>query len=558
MTLTNKSLVGLTAAAVLLAVAAAGAQDRPPGDGKRPAGEPPKAEQSVTRHSLAIGGRSIRYDATAGTLLVRNEKDEPTASIGYVAYVQRGAGEALARPSRRVRSPSPTTAVPARRRSGCTWERSGRAASSPPTPARPRRRPTSVVDNAYSLLDKTDLVMIDPVGTGLSHAVGEAKDKDFWGVDPDIESISRFITQYVDDNHRWSSPKYLLGESYGTTRSAGVVDYLQTRNNMAFNGVILLSVGLDFEAIFPAPRQRQVLPAGAAHLRRDGLVPPPPAAAARPGSSRSSTRCAGSRLGEYAAALMQGDALSDAERDAIAEKIHQYTGLSADFVKQAKLRVRASQFTQELMRNEHVTLGHLDSRFTGASFDLLGEDSDYDPQSAAIGAPFTAAFLDYLHADLKFGQGKTYNILNEQISVLWDFKHRVPGLPFPLPVPDTSSDLAPRHGLQPEPAGPGAQRLLRPGDAVPGHRVHDEPSPPREGPAVAHPDEVLRGGAHDVPPRALPEAAQGSASPRSTTRPAAIRSSRAPAPGPMGWLPARRQGRSKLISRIPAERVRAT
>jgi carboxypeptidase C (cathepsin A) len=437
----KRTLSGWTIAAALLA-SAAGAQEHPAGDSKKPAAEPPKAEQSVTQHTLAIGGKSISYSATAGTLLVRNDKDEPTAAIGYVAYVQRPAGkggddgEAGRRPITFAYNGGPG--------SSSVWLHMGAlgprrivtvdASPNPPAPYR-------VVDNAYSLLDKTDLVMIDPVGTGLSRAVGEAKDKDFWGVDPDIESISRFITQYVNDNNRWGSPKYLLGESYGTTRSAGIVDYLQTRSNMAFNGVVLISVALDLESVFSFPGNDKpyplFLPTFAATSWYHHLLPQQPAKL-----EPFLDEVRRFSLGEYATALMQGDALSDAERDAVAEKIHQYTGLSADFVKKAKLRVREGQFTQELLREKHVTVGRLDSRFTGPSFDLLGEEAAYDPQSAALGAPFTAAFLDYLHADLKFGHGKTYNILNEQIGGQWDFKHRVPGSPFPLPFANTGLDLA--------------------------------------------------------------------------------------------------------------------
>jgi carboxypeptidase C (cathepsin A) len=435
-------LMGLMTAAALLA-AAAGAQDRPSGadGGKKPAGEPPKAEQSITQHSISIGGKTINYTATAGTLLVRNDKEEPTASIGYVAYVQREGD---------VRRPV-TFAYNGGPGSSSVWLHMGalgprRVVTTDAGPTLPP--PYRVVDNAYSILDKTDLVMIDPVGTGLSRAVGEAKDKDFWGVDPDIESISRFIAQYVNDNHRWGSPKYLLGESYGTTRSAGVVDYLQTRDNMAFNGVILISVALDLEAIFPLPGDDKsyplFLPTYAATAWYHHFLPRQPAKL-----EPFLDEVRGFATGEYASALSKGDALSDPERDAVAEKIHQYTGLSTDFVKKAKLRIRESQFTQELMRDKHVTVGRLDSRFTGVSFDLLSEDSDYDPQSAAIAAPFTAAFLDYLHSDLKFGQGKTYNIENDQVGAAWDFKHRVPGAPFPIPFPNTGIDLGHALGYNP-------------------------------------------------------------------------------------------------------------
>jgi carboxypeptidase C (cathepsin A) len=430
----NQELAGWLGAGALLIASTAGAQERP--------ASVPKAEQSVTQHSLSIGGKSISYTATAGTLVVRNDKDEPAAAIGYVAYVQQG-GVAGRRPITFAFNGGPG--------SSSVWLHMGalgprRIVVPDAAPGLPP--PYQVVDNEYSLLDKSDLVMIDPVGTGFSRAVGAAKDKDFWGVDPDIESVSRFITQYVDDNNRWSSPKYLLGESYGTTRAAGVVDYLQTRGNMAFNGVILISVALNFETFFPLPGNDAsyplLLPSLAATAWYHHALPRQPA---RLEPLLDEVR--GFAMGEYASALLKGNALSDAERDAIAEKIHQLTGLSADFVKKANLRVRASQFTQELRRDKHVTLGRLDARFTGPSFDVLGEDSDYDPLTAAVGAPFTAAFLDYLHSDLKFGQGRTYNILNEQIGGLWDFRHHVGGLPFPNPLPNTASDLAHALGYNP-------------------------------------------------------------------------------------------------------------
>jgi carboxypeptidase C (cathepsin A) len=437
----QRTFTGWTIATLLL-VTAAGAQDRT-GDGKKPAAEPPKAEQSVTQHTLAIGGRSISYNATAGTLLVRNDKDEPTAAIGYVAYVQRDGGEAARRPITFAYNGGPGSSSVWLHMGALGPRRIATVDASPNPPA-----PYHVVDNAYSLLDKTDLVMIDPVGTGLSRAVGEAKDKDFWGVDQDIESISRFIAQYVNDNNRWGSPKYLLGESYGTTRSAGIVDYLQTRSNMAFNGVVLISVALDLEAIFPFPGNDKpyplFLPTFAATAWYHHLLPQQPAKL-----EPFLDEVRRFSLGEYATALMKGDALSDAERDAIAEKIHQYTGLSVDYVKKAKLRVKEGQFTQELLREKHVTVGRLDSRYTGPSFDLLGEEAAYDPQSASLGAPYTAAFLDYLHSELKFGQGKTYHIMNEQIFPQWDFKHRAPGSPFPVPFPNTGIDLAHAMGYNP-------------------------------------------------------------------------------------------------------------
>jgi carboxypeptidase C (cathepsin A) len=435
----KKTLACLMTATVLLCAAAAGAADQPAGDkpagdeGKKPAPEAPKPEKSVTQHSLAIGGKTIFYTATAGTLIVRDDKDEPYASIGYVAYTQRDV-PAARRPLTFAYNGGPGGSS-VLLHMGALGPRRVVTADAGPTPP-----PYRVVDNAYSLLDKSDLVMIDPVGTGLSHAVGAAKDKDFWTVDTDIESVSRFIEQYVSANGRWSSAKYLLGESYGSTRSAGIVDYLQTRASMAFNGVVLVSVALDFDALIPWPANDRPyiyeLPTFAAVAAYHHALPHQPAQL-----EPFLAEVRKFALGEYAAALLKGDALSDAERDAVAAKLHEYTGLSAEFVKQAQLRVRNSQFTQELFRDRHRITGQLDGRFTGSPFDLLSEDAEHDPALEYTSLPFAAAFLDYYHGDLKFGQGKTYRFLNYDANAAWDFKHKVPGGP-PLPFVNTGPDLA--------------------------------------------------------------------------------------------------------------------
>jgi carboxypeptidase C (cathepsin A) len=443
----KKVLVCVITAAALLGVAAAAvrAADKPAGEeAKKPAAEPPKPEQSVTRHGVAIGGRTIDYTATAGTLILRNDKDEPTASVGYVAYTLRHESEGADLSRRPI-----TFAYNGGPGSSSVWLHMGAlgprrivTADAGPTPPAPYR----VVDNAYSLLDKTDLVMIDPVGTGISRPVGEAKEKDFWGVDQDIDAVSRFIKQYVSDNQRWNSPKYLLGESYGTTRSAGIVDHLQTRQNMAFNGVILVSVALDIEAIFEWPGNDRpyplFLPSFAAIAAYHHALPHPPA---QLGPFLDEVRRYA--IGDYSAALAKGDALGERERDAVAEKLHEYTGLAVSYIKDAQLRVREGQFTQELRREHHETVGRLDARFLGGDFDPLAEEAQYDPQSAAISSAFTAAFLDYYHRELKFGQGKNYVILNPAAGPAWDWKHRPPvgGFFFPVPIPNTGLDLA--HAL---------------------------------------------------------------------------------------------------------------
>jgi carboxypeptidase C (cathepsin A) len=403
----------------------------------------PQAEQSVTHHSVVIGGKTVRYTATAGTLIVRNGDDKPYASIGYVAYVEEGVSNPAQRPITFAYNGGPG--------SSSVWLHMGAlgprrivtsdAAATPPPPY-------NVVDNAFSILDVTDLVMIDPVGTGISHAVGEAKDKDFWGVDPDIESLARFIRQYVTENSRWGSPKYLLGESYGTTRSAGIVAVLQDDDGMAFNGVVLVSFALDLGAIFdeipgndePYPF---FLPTYAAVAWYHKVLPNRPAELA---PFLAEVRAYA--LGEYAHALMLGDALPADERAAVIAKLHEYTGLSEDYLDKADLRVHEAQFTKELMREHRETVGRLDARFLGISFDALGERAQYDPQEAAISAAFTAAFLDYYHNELKVPTDHTYAI-EADIFRSWNYSHKVHGQNFPEPMVNTAPDLAHALGVNP-------------------------------------------------------------------------------------------------------------
>jgi carboxypeptidase C (cathepsin A) len=289
-----------------------------------------------------------------------------------------------------------------------------------PTPAAPYR----TVDNEFSLLDVSDVVMIDPVGTGLSHAVCDHKDEEFWGVDPDIDSVSRFIAQYVSDNNRWTSPKYLLGESYGTTRAAAIVNYLRARRSLTFNGLVLVSVATDIEAIFAElpgnDRPYAVyLPGYAAVAWYHHMVPGQPTSL-EPFLAEVRQYA----MGPYTAALLRGDTLSNQERDAVAQKMHDYIGLPVEYLKQARLRVSENEFAHELLKARGLTVGRLDGRFTGPTSDPLAKATDYDPQSSAISAAFAAAFLDYYHGELRFGQGETYHTTNFGIGEKWKWTHR--------------------------------------------------------------------------------------------------------------------------------------
>ncbi len=378
----------------------------------------PGAESSVTQHRLSLGGKAFDYTATAGVLIVRDDDDKPLAGIGYVAYTRRDAKSNPARPITFAFNGGPG--------SSSLWLHMGvlgpkRVVVSDPTPTPPA--PFRTADNAYSLLDVSDVVMIDPVGTGISHAVCDHRDEEFWAVDPDIDSVSRFIAQYMSDNNRWTSPKYLLGESYGTTRAAAIVNYLRARRSLTFNGLVLVSVATDIEAIFAQlpgnDRPYAVyLPGYAAVAWYHHMVPSQPAAL-EPFLVEVSQYA----MGPYAAALIRGDALPEAERDAVAQKMHDYTGLPIEYLKAANLRVSENEFAHELLKARRLTVGRLDGRFVGPTTDPLAKETDYDPQMSAISAAYAAAFLDYYHGELRFGQGETYRTINWGIGEKWKWTH---------------------------------------------------------------------------------------------------------------------------------------
>jgi len=394
----------------------------------------PKPEQAVTHHRLKIGAATIDYAATAGTLILRNAEDRPVASIGYIAYTQSDVSDPGRRPLTFAFNGGPG--------SSSMWLHMGvlgprrivtvDAAPTPPPPY-------SVVDNEDSILDRTDLVMIDPVGTGVSRAVCGHKDEEFWGVDADVDQVTRFIAQYVTDQERWRSPKFLLGESYGTTRAAGVVDALQERWSMAFNGVILVSVATDLEALFAIPGNDRPYP----------LYLPSYAAAAWYHHQIPGTRDLKSLLddarafavGPYLSALMKGDALTDQERDQLASRLHELTGLSPDYLKAARFRVSESMFTKELLAAKELTVGRLDARFTGATVDPLAKEMHYDPQASAVAPAFVAAFLDYYYRDLNAARERTFKPFNWEIGRHWKWEHKPPVGEYPQPFVNTTPDL---------------------------------------------------------------------------------------------------------------------
>jgi carboxypeptidase C (cathepsin A) len=439
----TRLLVGILFASILvmrLASPSLRAQDHPPeqdakaAEKEKPAEPAPKEESSVTDHTLKIGGQSIAYKATASTILLKNEKDEPIALIYSTAYTRGDAKDLTQRPLSFIYNGGPGSAS--------LWLHMGafgprRVVTPNAEPAPPP--PYKLTDNSGTLLDKTDMVFIDPVGTGFSHAVGKAQDKDFWGVDQDVKSLAQFISIYVNRNDRWNSPKFLIGESYGTFRSAALSNYLQSHDGMYFNGIDLISSVLDLSTLsfHPGDDRSYVfyLPSYAATAWYHKVLRD------RPDNLNTFLDEARSFAeGEYTSALMKGSRLSVSEKTEIAKKLSRYIGLSEDYLVKANLRVKLFQFMEELQRARGLTTGRLDARYSGFTYNLLAENADYDPQSAAITGAFTAAFNSYVRDELKFGQDKPYHAITDRVAQSWDWKRGSGGFGFPG-SPSVEGDL---------------------------------------------------------------------------------------------------------------------
>lgn len=366
-----------------------------------------------TQHTAIIGGRSIGYTATAGTLTIRNDEGKPTASMFYVAYTTGGAR----RPVTFLYNGGPGSST--------LWLHMGslgpiRVATD--SPRSTHNAPFDIVDNNESLLDKSDLVFIDAIGAGFSRPVGDTKLAAFWGTDPDIDAFARGIERYLTVNDRWNSPKFIFGESYGTTRSAGLAHRLQS-DGAQLNGVILLSSILNYGRRDPGFDQELInympsFAAAAAYHNRISLAPADVTAFLHEVREWAP--------GPYALALAKGQDLPDADKAIVAHQMSAYTGLSERFILDNDLRVSASRFRKELLRDQHLTLGRYDARFTGEDTDSAGETPDYDPSDSGITGAFVSAFHHYLQSDLGFTSEMTYRPTYYSAGLQWSFLHRPP------------------------------------------------------------------------------------------------------------------------------------
>ena len=398
-----KPIVRYASVALALALSAAPAAAQKAEDKDAAAKEAPAVKAptvSVTRHSGTFGGQRINYTATAGETYLKAEDGTPRAAIFSTSYVKDGKD-----PNRPV-----TFLYNGGPGSGSVWLHMG--AFGPKRVAIPSdgtddgAPPYPIVDNPDSLLDVTDLVFIDPVGTGFSHALGKTDPKEFWGVTKDAESIAQFIRLWLNANGRWNAPKYIGGESYGTTRSAALVNQLEgAYNDVSLNGIILISTVLDFGAGADTQGNEMThilnLPSMAATALYHGKAQ----AGSVEGFVEEARQFAS---GPYASALLKGQKLGADERASVRRELARFTGLSETYLDQADLRVEPSRFYKELLRDRGLTVGRLDSRYTGRDYDNAGETPDNDPSFYGIDAGYTAAINSHVRDNLKFASDRSY------------------------------------------------------------------------------------------------------------------------------------------------------
>ena len=378
----------------------------------------PQDQLSITQHSVTIDQKEIHYTVTAGTIVLKEEQEKDSksdgekakASVFFVAYTLDDVGDIAKRPITFSFNGGPG--------SSSVWLHLGVLG--------PRcvetdqqgnllQPPYRLVENQYSMLDQTDLVFIDPVSTGFSRVVQGEDAKQFHGFKKDIESIGDFIRLYTTRYQRWVSPKFLIGESYGSTRAAGLSGYLQERHGLYLNGIMLISSVLDFQTIrfmsgndLPYALYLPSFTATAWYhsLLDDSLQADLP---------RTLQEVEAFAFGEYTVALMKGSGLPDGERQVITRKLVRYTGLPIDYIERTDLRVNIMRFCKELLRHQGKTVGRFDSRFTGLDRDSAGERFEYDPSYANILGPYTATLNDYLRSQLKFESDLAYEILTDRV-----------------------------------------------------------------------------------------------------------------------------------------------
>ena len=375
--------------------------------------EPPEEKPSITHHRITVGGRTLAYTATAARMPIKNEAGRTEAEMFYVAYTLDNPPTGK-RPLTIAFNGGPGSAT--------IWLHMGCFG-----PKRVKMLPNGFMppppftweDNQNTILDKSDLVFVDAIGTGYSRAMTPELGKKFWSLNGDIAAFGEFIRLYLGKNSRWGSPLYLAGESYGTTRAAGLSGYL-VDHGIALNGVVLISTVLNFETVGFASGNdlpyilylpTYAMTAAFHHRLPDDVTRNPEALRQEVEKFAA---------GDYASALQQGDALPASQRQEIAARLARYTGLSKQYIERCNLRVDLSHFDTELLRDQNKMVGRLDGRFTSDSSSPTEQRPDFDPSEAGIRPPYTSVFGDYVKQELNYGSDLTYFVLGGGIG-RWDY-----------------------------------------------------------------------------------------------------------------------------------------
>jgi carboxypeptidase C (cathepsin A) len=376
-----------------------------PAVGQQTAG-PSEEKVSQTSHTVRLDGRDIKYTATAGTLPIRGADGKVAARMFFVAYTKDGE-DVKTRPLSFLYNGGPGSST--------VWLHMGsfapkrvQMADEGFHPAPPYR----LVDNENSLMDVTDLVFVDAISTGYSRVVTGVNAAQFHGQEGDLHAFGDFINEYLKTSSRWPSPKYLIGESYGTIRSAGLSQELQTRHGIELNGIVLVSSLLTFQTLLTGPQNDiayvSYFPTYTTTAWYHKRLP---ADLQAMDVKRVADEARAFATGEYATTLLKGNSLGDAERKAVAQKIARLTGLAAAYVERANLRIDPDRFRKELLRDKRLVVGRLDSRYTATDADAAGDQQEFDPSVAALQGAYTALFSDYVKNELKWESDIHYDTL---------------------------------------------------------------------------------------------------------------------------------------------------
>jgi len=399
----------------------------------------PEPTVFVTQHRGRFNGQAIEYTATAGETYVRDNDGEPKASIFTFAYIKKNVGENEVRPVTFVWNGGPGSAS--------LWLHMGtfgpKRVSVPSEAGHAGAPPYAIVDATETILDVTDLVFVDPVGTGFSRALGDHESKEFWGLNEDAQSMAEFIRTWVTENGRWNSPRFLLGESYGSTRAATVAKIMEGDMMMSLNGIIFVSQALDYQGSTPYIRDNIVahityLPTMSAAAWYHNKVSPRPESLE---SFLSDSRAFATD--ELLPALFKGNSLDARARARVSERLAYFTGLSIEYVERANLRVQGRRFAKELLREEGLAIGLLDARYTTDEIDDLNADPAGDAAGHAISSAFKSALMESMHNDLGVAWDRLYLAPgDDEIGKQWRYRTVPDGQSYEPMFVNTARDLA--------------------------------------------------------------------------------------------------------------------